>query len=149
MSTWIKLNPAEFAEAREQSVHGVKAELYLSPYDIPQAVKGSVDEENCRFRIQFRYIGGEEPLEVRDSANSVYFKIGRRSRRLYEIDFPIDPAKEKIASLQLVLTELEDIFKKLSTSLGAEKQRRAGNYEVAKKILSKRGEKVIKQAQAA
>jgi hypothetical protein len=148
MAEWLKLDPAEFSKAEHKSLHGVDVEVYLSPYDIPEAVRGSYNKENRRFLIEFKYIGGDEPLETEtDNRSGAILKIGRHSKRIYQIEIDMDSTKEKMIGLRLILPKVDRVLNKLAKDFSS--TRHMGNYEVAKEILAKRADKIFSRQVAA
>jgi hypothetical protein len=89
---WISLKPEEI-DSKEQAAgkagKGVHLELSLSPYDIPERVRGYYNEELKRFVIEFRYIN-DEPLVERKLSDHVIVKEGKNSGRLYDVLVDVD-----------------------------------------------------------
>jgi hypothetical protein len=148
MSDWLEINPSEFSKPEQVQIRGAKVEVFLSPYDMPEAVRGSYNKEQKKFLIEFRYIGGDEPLEteVRDDTT---LSIGRRSKRIYKIELgKIELTKDKQVALRLVLPkQVDSVLTNLEGGQGA--AQRSGNYRVARKIVEKRAEKLIENQVAA
>ena len=88
-SEWIRLN-AEEIDAKERAGHkGVHLEFSLSPYDIPDRVRGYYCDKVKRFVIEFRYMT-EEPLTERRLSEHVSVKEGKNSGRLYDVLIDVD-----------------------------------------------------------
>lgn len=90
MSNWVKLD-------LEQPVHehvlaqseGATIEIAVSPYTIPDAVRGFYDRELERFVIQFRYLD-DEPYDTQEIAESVWVRVGKYTERLHGIEIDVD-----------------------------------------------------------
>lgn len=146
MSEWLEINPAEFSKSEQVVIHGANVELFLSPYDLPEAVRGSYDGNEKKFSMEFRYIGGDEPLDT-DVRGTTTISVGRRSKRLYKIELAVDLTKGKSVGLRLMLPTIDEVLDKLAQDFPD--ARRSGNYKVAKTILEKRGDKILENQVAA
>lgn len=146
MTAWIKIDPANFGKAKRTSISGVSVEVYSSPFDVPEAVRGFYNKTEQKFVIQFQYIGGKEPLKTNVPAENIQLTIGRHSKRLYGIEMLIDEKKlrEKGTKVDthLFLPTVDKVLDKLVQR--AEAAHRTGNYKVAKEILSKRAKELSK-----
>lgn len=140
MSEWLRVNPAEFSKPEQRKIHGMNVEVFVSPYDMPEAVRGILEADSKTFTIEFRYIGGDEPLEqvIQDRVTTF---VGKHSERIYKIVLPM--AKEQPVSLRLV-PQVNAIIRQLEKI----PSRRSGNYQVAKEIVSKRAGKLLERAAA-
>lgn len=129
---WISLDPAQFSEAQQMSIEGLNVEVFLSPYDMPEAVRGLREEHPDKFVIEFKYIGGEEEVET-ETQGDLAFKIGKHSKRLYSIEVA-DTAfgDKKSVGLSLMLPKLDTAIDKLAENPKA--IRRIGNYKAAKEV---------------
>jgi hypothetical protein len=67
---------------------GVQFIVFVSPYDVPEAISGSFDPKSNRFVIRFAY-SWNEPTERHEYAKGVTLLIGRKSRRLHEIEVDV------------------------------------------------------------
>jgi hypothetical protein len=85
LSEWIPLDSRELNQPSTEKVGDVEIIAYSSPYDVPAAMGTYRDENNNPYRIDFRYIGGEEPTKP-ETMDDVTLWFGRRSGRLYRID---------------------------------------------------------------
>lgn len=86
---WIPLKPEEIDSKEQTAGRGVHLELSLSPYDIPERVRGYYSDELKRFVIEFRYIN-DEPLVERKLSDHVTAKEGKSSGRLYDVLVDVD-----------------------------------------------------------
>lgn len=89
MNQWHLFDPEEFNMSKSEGEKGISIKVSLSPFDVPDAVRGNYDEQLKRFIIEFRYIQ-DEPWERMDAGEHVAFRIGRTSHRLYGIELVAD-----------------------------------------------------------
>lgn len=127
-SRWIDVDQSKYDHAESTSRHGVHFELFLSPYDMPEAVRGSYDRSQKRFVIQLKYIESE-PVEAHEIDRFVTFFTGKRSQRLYRICVDVKALGAKEVALHL--NQAIDHF----TSESASAQPPRANLRVAKDIL--------------
>jgi hypothetical protein len=147
MSEWLEINPTEFSKPVQVQIRGAKVDVFLSPYDMPEAFRCSYDKDTKIFLIEFRYIGGDEPIEI-DTLESATISIGKRSKRVYKIELEkIELTKEKQFALRLILPKIDAVLENLEHDRGLTQH--SGNYQVAKRILEKRAEKLIQNQVAA
>ena len=53
MSDWVPLDAAQLSPAKRQRIQGVDITVVMSPYDVPEAVRGQYDEGIHRFGLNF------------------------------------------------------------------------------------------------
>lgn len=134
---WRLLDPKALGadKAETRSVRGVRIELLLSPYDVPDAMRGYFDERLDRFVIEFRYIDREPIRKVKNE--HLVLRVGKHSRRLYGIE--VDVEKLKVNTVGLEMKFEEEVTSAMKTlekkDLG---HRRRDNYRIAKKALRSR-----------
>lgn len=95
MSEWHLIDTSHFMKPQTSTEGGVRVEFSLSPYDIPEAVRGYFDERSRKSIIEFRYIQ-EEPCDRVSINEQVAVLLGKRSFRLYGIEIdatPFDPSE--------------------------------------------------------
>jgi hypothetical protein len=81
---WIYLRPDEIDLKESEAERGVQLQSSLSPYDIPEQLRGYYSEFLKRFVIEFRYMTDESLVE-RKLSDHVTIKEGKNSGRLYDI----------------------------------------------------------------
>ena len=135
ISQWLKIDRRKFKSPR---THGI---VFLpSPYDLPEAVRGFIDQANGKLVIQIKYLGGaeepNEPLDTESQDEHLVFRVGRHSHRLYQIE--IDP--QRIGTVRM----LQDVDKGIDW-LSDERKRptNRGRYGVAKVAVSQRAHDLI------
>ncbi|NUQ01147.1 MAG: hypothetical protein HUU35_14965 [Armatimonadetes bacterium] len=85
MAEWILLDP-ESPRLRHQERQGSQMAVYASPYDVPEAIRFSLDPASGWLRIDLRYIDGGEKTNDPSTQAPVRIWTGRRSGRVYRID---------------------------------------------------------------
>jgi len=115
MSTWIEDPLADVLEELQQveddKVENIQIQLFISPYDVPDAVRSYFDEKKKRFVIDFKYIGNEDWLLQRLN-EFLSLRLGKNSERLYGMEFDINGLKAQ--SVQLEITVKNEIAKAVS-----------------------------------
>ncbi len=103
MSDWIPVDLGAEERAQKAFIRGVEVELFASPYDVPEAIRGHFDEAKNRLIIELRYVGSE-PTKV-CVYNHVSYTIGESSNRLYGLE--IDVHALKVDGIGLSLAPLQ------------------------------------------
>ena len=143
MEKWLKLDTKKLNQPRHEKTSGVTTEIFLSPYDIPHAIRGS--KEGNKYIIEFKYIEEREPLETEVKSHNVELKVGRNSGRLYVIEITSSPTIEKEGlEIKLHFSELSEAFIALRKKPHA--SRRNDNYDLAKKVLIEKGDELFVSA---
>lgn len=115
MSEWLELDPTKLNVGTQKEIRGVQVNVHLSPYDVPDGVRGYFDKKLNRFVIEFRYMGQEDPNESVDRIDHqrhVRAIVGRHSRRLYRIEIDTISLQVKAVGLQFV-NEIDAAFQGL------------------------------------
>ena len=93
-----------FTSARESLPHeekklvgGVQCSVSLSPYDIPQAVRGYEDKKTGFFVIEFKY-PTDEPISEKIHNQFTRVDIGINSGRIYRLKFDLGEIKKHMES---------------------------------------------------
>lgn len=145
MPRWIKLDAEALNKPHHENIRGVDVEVFLSPYDVPEAVRGLYDDTIERFVIEFRYLAEEEPLAADAHDAHVALKIGRNSRRLYRIEMDVNRLKADCVALRLhvpqLVEEVDEALEKLART--SERVSRRGNYQLAKDVIAKTKEELF------
>ncbi len=143
MENWVMVDQKDLMKKiGQKKVKGVGINLFLSPYDIPEAVKGDYDEKAGQFIISFNYFTGVEDLQSEITDKNVTLKVGKNSNRIYKIVINVKALGAKVVQLAL-LKEVINNFEARSKSRNVE------NYEVAKRILSENQKEIFKQLEIA
>jgi hypothetical protein len=129
--SWINVEQSKFTkELPLGKKKGVEFRIFVSPYDIPEAVRGYMDRDNNRFVIEFRYIL-DEPLIKNKIDDKVTMFIGSNSKRIYSIESDIKALNVNQVSLKII-SAIESIRHTLPN-----KQVRNANIDVTKEIVNK------------
>src|SRR6266853_4092407 len=83
---WIPVTEPLPLEKRQ--LEGVKVDVLVSPYDVPEGVRGFVSKDHKAFLIEFKYISQEDTID-RPQSESVKLRVGRNSGRLYAIELDL------------------------------------------------------------
>jgi hypothetical protein len=135
-SKWIEVDPKAVNLPKTEKLDGVEVTVMMSPYDVPQALRGRYDDTSRRFVIEFRYLGEEE---TRDETHRehVVLRLGKNSGRLYGIVLDVDAMKA--SWVQLVLLALKEREEMRRRPLRHE------NYVLAGQLLQQ-NEPVLREA---
>lgn len=148
MSDWVKLDTAQFSHETQQKIRGVDITVVMSPYDIPEAVRGDYDKSLDRFVIEFRYIG-EEPWSREEHDGNIALRIGKNSGRLYGIEVDVDTLKAQAVTLRV--QAIQSRIQKAIDTLGRRPRRfsRQKNYQVAKDIITQKEHQIFESLASA
>lgn len=130
MSKWIEVDPATLTTEEKSVICGVDVELIVSPYDVPEAVRGYYDESKNRFVIEFKYIG-DEHTKKHSYDQGLTYRIGETSGRLHALEIDVKAIKVDSVSLRVrLIKEMNEAFEHLvEKPISA---LRADNYRLAK-----------------
>lgn len=86
MKKWIETDTYKLSQIEGDGQKQAKQQItfLLSPYDVPDAVRATIDEETQRIVIEFRYIPIREKT-VKKRNNGVEFELGAKTKRIYKI----------------------------------------------------------------
>lgn len=154
MDEWLNLTRRELEElnpGKTERAKGVIVHLFMSPHDVPEAVRGRYDSSRKRFVIDFRYIS-EEPTEERQRDEHLSLRIGRHSGRLHGIIIDVDALKAKSVSLHMHTQEVahnavRDAMRNLIAHPPT--KRRAENYRVAAEVISSKRDRLFEALETA
>lgn len=128
-SDWIAVDPRDLNKPqRQQTGSGIEIELYLSPYDIPQAVNGRYDQGKKRFVIEFSYIAGDEPRKCVPQDEHLALHVGKQTNRLYAIEVDVDALQAKTVALTFS-ERIENAMDALSS------QPPRANHQMAREVI--------------
>jgi hypothetical protein len=94
MDGWIELDPEWLDRRRElnTTTDGVEVLVFVSPYDVPDAVRAHRDTPADYFVIEFRYIQ-EEPWSRHPCNRMVALRTGSHSGRLLGLEIDLRRAR--------------------------------------------------------
>ena len=133
MAEWLHLDLDTEAAKRHELIRGVEVELSVSPYDIPEAVRGYFSEVKDRFVVEFKYMA-YEPTETKSEDRYTSLVLGKNSRRLYAIELDVTALQVDKVELRIgVVKEVNDTLDHLLQRSSA--QTRLDNYRLAKDAI--------------
>lgn len=145
VADWIEVDESKYNEIKRSRSgfdnRSVTIEMTLSPYDVPNQVRGDYDDSTKRFVIDFKYIDAEDRRRV-DLGEHVSASVGSRSGRIYSLFIDIDALGAEAVALKIVEDCVHDganqaLEKMASIYRGmAESQKpNTKNYSVAQRII--------------
>jgi hypothetical protein len=138
MSNWIRVDPRQLRhpQPRQETHRGINLTFHVSPYDIPEAVRGYYDSVRNVCVIQFRYL--DAPVPARDPVRQgeVAFYLDKQGQRILSVEIPKSnlskAAPEQIfLNLQSAVTEM---------AKKRPEPRNFENYDFANEVLSEKQE---------
>lgn len=114
-------------------IGGVDVLVRLSPYDVPIAMRSTIDTDHDRVKLEFRYIGSDESLDVIPVADNMDVLLGKTSGRLYAISVDRSLLSHASSSQQMESSFESAIRKLKALSL---KRLRPENYTAAQKAMA-------------
>ena len=131
VTEWIPVSPT--LAQLESHADAKGRQLYLSPYDVPQAVRGYFDADSRRFRIEFKYIG-DEPLVEQRVDDTLGLQLGRYSGRLYALEIDLESLRANSgATLRKIVQE--NVRKKLQQMASTGDEDNRDGYRLARELL--------------
>lgn len=149
MADWIPLNTRTHELPKRHKIRGVDITLVMSPYDIPDAVRGEYNKDLHRFVIEFRYIS-DEPWERSKYNDYIVLRIGRNSRRLYGIEVDVHALSggesvyrnERIDVGMNVANAVKNAINEFARERGRAHRRRQ-NYEIAQDAIEEKQNQIF------
>lgn len=133
---WIKTEPRRLNPGKivRQPGKGIVVRRFLSPYDVPDAIRAIAREGN-QFHVQFRYMEEDEPHEVLDTVafpSDGTVQLGRHSDRLYNLTVRSESPED-------ALVQAVGLISKVAQS----KPTAAHKYDVAQRALAAAKQQLI------
>ncbi len=144
MSGWQRLEGLDTQVANRDD-GSVKIRLFLSPFDIPEAVRGYRDAKSGKFRIEFKYVSEEEERVLEQPGNEyISLFVGKNSGRLLRIDVDVNSLKTSSVQLEMAaLEKVEDAIDELNRLVPD--VRKHGNYDLAKKVIASNKDELFEE----
>src|SRR5262245_43121927 len=133
-SVWYKIDTANINPPMQWSEHTF---LGFSPYDVPEAVAGELDEQTGTAGIVFKYIN-DEPLNRVDMNDFIVY-LGRRSHRLHRLE-----VQARKVGRQGIVSALSRAIDRLKHDRPTESP--PDHYDIAKGIVADIGDKLLEPA---
>jgi hypothetical protein len=99
---WIRIQPRDVQSTAVERINGVEVTLMVSPYDIPECIRGDYDEALRRFVIELKYVQ-KEPWKLERVDEHVSTRVGIKSFRVHGIEIDVDSLEVDAVALQLQL----------------------------------------------
>ena len=111
---WIPVDLGSYDEPREIGMSAdVEVNVFISPFEIPRAVRGYYDDAQNLFRIEFKYITHEKPIARSDIGPSeVTTIVGSKTGRI--LGFEIDVDALGATSVSLGVRAEEEVHKAIA-----------------------------------
>ncbi|WP_437187611.1 hypothetical protein SH668x_001014 [Planctomicrobium sp. SH668] len=132
MSNWIQLNPDSLNKVTTESHSGVTVTIGMSPYDLPEAVRGKNQERIGRFVIYFKYLG-RRTEGIRPARHNEYVTcmIGEHSGRLYQVRIDMKAVESNHVTLKMLVPKVSETINVLQKMHPDRKK----NYGVARDVI--------------
>ncbi|HWQ35342.1 MAG TPA: hypothetical protein VNQ79_21025 [Blastocatellia bacterium] len=143
MREWLEVNLDTEKLKQSRKIRDIVVELLVSPYDVPEAVRGFFDQETNRFAVEFKYMGGvDEPGKDHQQDRYLKFRIGENSGRLYRLEIDVNALKANSVELRmLVEQEVSEALDQLIQRSG--RINRQDNYRLAKEAIAARQDQLF------
>jgi hypothetical protein len=136
MKRWITVEPQLAFASQKQLIGGREVNVFISPYNVPRAIRAEKTPDGKRLKFFFRYLDGEENpgSGERTSHDGVAIvRYGRSSGRVSCIEIDLIEAKVRSVRLRSAVEEAE---KALEFCEQAEKSlSKRLNYQAASEAL--------------
>ena len=151
MNNWLLLDREQIRGEVDPESKGLKINIFTSPYDIPEAVRGYVDSTQKKYIIEFKYINEEELKTVKED-ECISLGIGKKSGRIYNVTIDIQSLNLSKGEYQFKTPQIiEKAIDKLEADIDSRQSRKKENYiiikkdkyEIAKKIIYKNNNKIF------
>lgn len=130
---WISLSPEKLVADTRQQLRGLELNIFVSPHDVPDAVRGYFDQQINRFVIEFRYLA-DERWQAKTQDPFLTLRVGRDSKRLLGIEVDVRALNAQAVGLRLhpphLITQAIDKLA-MEPSLA----RQEDNYRIAKDVI--------------
>jgi hypothetical protein len=133
---WIEIDPSKYDEDQAVEQSGVEFHVFISPYDMPEAVRGDYEPLKDRFVITFKYLG-QEALKSEALDEEVTLYIGEKSNRLYRIETDV-----KRLGVNAVVLKVSRAFDQLLSRLDRKHAPR-DNFRIAKSVIADNQKKLL------
>lgn len=145
MSNWIELNPESLNKNEEHIVNGIEVVVGLSPYDIPEMVRGHYDGAIKKFVIEFKYLDGQEPRKSISGNEHVTLAVGAHSGRLYAIQIDVDELSANAVKLSFSAAgnRFPDEVVSAIDSLRGKNPLKERHYAVARAVISDKARELL------
>ena len=135
---WIPVQADRYDEPHEVGLED-EVDSFISPYDVPDGIRGTYNQKRKRFVIEFRYLVDEDYRTRRAERGPVRVRLGRHSRRIVGFEIDSQELKSSKESSQERDRAADDayhaILRAIKTVNGWSDANRRKNYRVAQKVV--------------
>lgn len=132
---WIAVSVDDEDLERLEEKKGLHVRVLVSPYDVPEAIRGHYSEERKRFIVEFQYLNTDEESELRGPGDLISLRVGKYSERLYGIEIDVDSVEAETVVVELIEEKVDRALENLVRT--AQKNPRKSNYRLARETLTK------------
>lgn len=146
VGSWIRVKPGEYVALGD----AIEVGVLISPYDIPNGVRGGYDDNLDRFVVEFRYMVNEEYRSV-GADNGTRIRLGKHSSRIIGVEVDVDrlgfavAVQDRNAAAYAAIDKAMQNVEKIEDA----RARRRENYAVAQRILVDKRDDIFGNAQHA
>ena len=147
-SAYVRIQDSLINKPREEEMQGVKVTVMLSPFDVPESIICTEDENTKALHFKFKYLAGDEPFHTVESTDNsnIRLVLGDRSNRVYEIILqPYGAAEDNSKSINQLQQSVESI---LSDYVSRNPDKKSGSFDAVKNVLNSYEDRLISFAQA-
>ncbi|MCH7870555.1 MAG: hypothetical protein IID33_02535 [Planctomycetes bacterium] len=127
---WIRVKLSKSTQAQPDQSRGVNFSVQISPYDLPQAIRGRYVDDRGVLRIEFRY-PDEEPACKKRVDDCVSVELGEFSQKLLAIEVAVDDFG--VESVQLTIKKADETVRRLQDNVKFPSARL--NYRAVDEVL--------------
>ena len=142
MSDWIRVDPQRLRQPqpRSETHRGMNLTIHVSPYDIPEAVRGNFDSERGVFVIQFRYLDMPAPTREPVLQGDVAFYLDKQGQRILSVEIPKSHlSKSEPQKLVLDLTSAV-----IEMGRNRPEPKNSENYDFASEVISEKQQSLFR-----
>jgi hypothetical protein len=130
---WYKIDSASLNRPMRRDQH---VYFEFSPYDVPEAVSGELDEKHGVARIFFKYIN-DEPTSRVDMSDFVVY-LGKHSHRLHEVEMQAKTIYQK-GIVSAISQAIEQLNRNRPTETPPDR------YNIAREVVSDVGDRLLER----
>lgn len=147
-SAYVRIQDSLINKPREEEMQGVKVTVMLSPFDVPESIICTEDENTKELHFKFKYLAGDEPSHIieSDDHSNVRLILGNRSNRVYEIILePHDTNEENRINIRQLQQRVENI---LRDYVSQNPDKKSGSFDAVKNVLNNYEDRLVSFALA-
>jgi len=142
--TWLPLDASKLEKHERTEIDGVEVNVFMSPYDVPEAVRGRYDVAVGRLLIEFKYFDEEKPVVDEPHGDHIVLRVGKNSGRLLGIQLDADALKAKQVGLRVFVEQVRKAINELSNTRSKDPSR-IRNYQVTEEVITDHSAELFKE----